>query len=75
MTTSTLGCLRGNDAFVWQWGDDPGWKAFAIARRRDGIVILTNSDRGTRVIVALVLDAYAAAAPIFEHIGWHASDR
>jgi CubicO group peptidase (beta-lactamase class C family) len=70
-----IGTLRANDACVWQWGDDPGWKAFAIARRRDGLVILTNSDRGTRVIVPLVLETYAAAAPIFKHIGWHVGDR
>jgi CubicO group peptidase (beta-lactamase class C family) len=36
---------------VWQWGNDPGYKNFVIARPADGlgVVVLTNGDRGALV--------------------------
>lgn len=34
--------------YIWQWGNNPGYRAFAMAsaRSRDGFVILTNSEQG-----------------------------
>jgi GNAT superfamily N-acetyltransferase len=33
---------------IWQWGNDPGYKNFVIGRPSDGqgVVVLTNGDRG-----------------------------
>lgn len=41
---------------VWQWGDDPGYKCFVIGRPADGqgVVVLTNGDRGAGVYRELV---------------------
>jgi ribosomal protein S18 acetylase RimI-like enzyme len=36
---------------IWQWGNDPGYKNFVIGRPADGqgVVVLTNGDRGALV--------------------------
>jgi ribosomal protein S18 acetylase RimI-like enzyme len=36
---------------IWQWGNDPGYKNFVIARPADrqGVVLFTNGDRGALV--------------------------
>jgi CubicO group peptidase (beta-lactamase class C family) len=36
---------------VWQWGNNPGYKSFVIGRPADGqgVVVLTNGDRGADV--------------------------
>lgn len=38
----------GPQRLVWQWGSNPGYRAFVIASpsSRDGLVLLTNSDNG-----------------------------
>lgn len=40
---------------IWQWGNNPGFRAFAMAHvsSRDGLVILTNSDRGMPLAASL----------------------
>ena len=37
-----------NEPLIWQWGSNPGYRAFVIAapHSRDGLVLLTNSDNG-----------------------------
>lgn len=43
------GIERGrDDATIWQWGNNPGYRAFAIASLRtgDGLVMLTNGENG-----------------------------
>ncbi|MDQ1923533.1 serine hydrolase domain-containing protein [Massilia pseudoviolaceinigra] len=37
-----------DDAYIWQWGNNTGYRAFAIAsvRTGDGFVMLTNSENG-----------------------------
>jgi CubicO group peptidase (beta-lactamase class C family) len=39
---------RADDSYIWQWGSNPGYRAFAIAtvRSGDGFVLLTNSENG-----------------------------
>lgn len=34
--------------YIWQWGNNPGFRAFAMASvtSKDGLIILTNSERG-----------------------------
>lgn len=41
--------------FIWQWGNNPGFRAFAMASvaRKDGFVLLTNSDRGMPLAASL----------------------
>lgn len=60
----------GADHFVWQWGDDPGWKAFAISSPSDGLCAFTNSDRGTALIRSLVETRFGAASKIFDYLDW-----
>jgi CubicO group peptidase (beta-lactamase class C family) len=48
------------ETFIWQWGNNPGYRAFVMASTGSGdaIVILTNSEEGLAVaepIVAMVL--------------------
>ncbi|WP_426318159.1 serine hydrolase domain-containing protein [Pseudoduganella sp. R-43] len=43
------GIERGSGgSHVWQWGNNPGFRAFAMASTttKDGFVVLTNSERG-----------------------------
>ena len=37
-----------DDTLIWQWGNNPGYRAFVIAsvRSGDGLVMLTNSENG-----------------------------
>lgn len=37
-----------DDSTIWQWGNNPGYRGFVIGsvKRRDGFVMLTNSDNG-----------------------------
>lgn len=49
-----------DDLFIWHWGDNPGYRAFAVASAQtgDGFVLLTNSDDGLALaapIAALVV--------------------
>ncbi|WP_158219669.1 serine hydrolase [Ideonella sp. A 288] len=46
----------GDDVHLWQWGNNPGYRAFAIAsvRSGDGLVMLTNSDGGLKLAEPLV---------------------
>ncbi len=41
---------------IWQWGNDPGYKNFIIARPADGegLVVFTNGDRGASVYTEVV---------------------
>lgn len=41
--------------YVWQWGNNPGYRAFAMASvaSKDGFVILTNSERGMPLAASL----------------------
>ena len=42
--------------FLWQWGDNGGWKNFVLAHpeSRSGIVVFTNSGNGMRVIERVI---------------------
>ena len=50
------GIELGEEAAVWQWGNDPGYKNFVIGSpaRRVGVVAFTNGDRGADVYAAAV---------------------
>jgi CubicO group peptidase (beta-lactamase class C family) len=44
-----------DDTVIWQWGNNPGYRGFAIASARtgDGVVMLTNSENGLKLAPAL----------------------
>jgi CubicO group peptidase (beta-lactamase class C family) len=48
----------GGEHAIWQWGNDPGYKNFVIARpvMGDGVVVFTNGDRGALVYREIVRD-------------------
>jgi CubicO group peptidase (beta-lactamase class C family) len=56
-------------ATFWHWGDNPGYKCFAVALRdtRTGVVVMTNGDAGLAVCGWIVHRAQAGNHPAF---GW-----
>jgi CubicO group peptidase (beta-lactamase class C family) len=54
------------DSF-WQWGDNGGYKNFAVAfrERREGIVVLTNSVNGLKLCEELVPEVMRGPQPAF----------
>jgi CubicO group peptidase (beta-lactamase class C family) len=62
------------DAF-WHWGDNPGFKNFIMAFRKQktGVVILTNSDNGLGVIPAIIQAAFGSGdQPVFSWLDYDA---
>jgi len=50
------GIERGAEGtFIWQWGNNPGFRAFAMASTtsKDGFVVLTNSERGMSLAASI----------------------
>lgn len=41
--------------YIWQWGNNPGFRAFAMAsvQSKDGFVVLTNSERGMALAASI----------------------
>jgi CubicO group peptidase (beta-lactamase class C family) len=52
---------------LWQWGDNPGFKAFAVAEPDAGVglVVLTNADTGQRVCRYLIRQLLGIDHPAF----------
>ncbi len=51
------GVGHGRDGdYVWQWGNNPGYRAFVMAsvRTGDGVVMLTNSENGLKLAEPVV---------------------
>ena len=42
---------EGDDSYLWQWGNNSGYRAFVMASARtgDGFVMLTNSENGLKL--------------------------
>jgi CubicO group peptidase (beta-lactamase class C family) len=63
--------LEGNGArqAFWHWGDNPGYKSFALALRdtRAGVVVMTNGDAGRPLCAWIVQQALGADHPA---LGW-----
>ena len=53
---------------IWQWGNNPGYKNFVIGRPADGqgVVVLTNSDRGALVYRDVVRRLVPGSHPSLE---------
>ena len=58
----------GEDAAVWQWGNDPGYKNFVIGRPAEGqgLVVFTNGDRGAEVYAGVVRGLVPGPHPSLE---------
>lgn len=58
---------RGADTVLWQWGNNPGFRAFAMfsASTQDGFVLLTNSDQGMPLAPALAEQSLPGEHPLF----------
>ena len=61
--------------FVWQWGDDPGYKNFVIGSPADqrGVVVFTNGDNGPAIyseVVRLLLPGPHPALDVWDRSSW-----
>ncbi len=63
------GMERGqDDATIWQWGNNTGYRAFAMAsvRSGDGFVMLTNSENGLELAPPLAQKILPGRHTVFE---------
>ena len=65
----------GKDKAFWQWGNDPGYKNFAIGflAQGRGLVAFTNGDRGAEVYGAIIQSLFPGPHPsleAFHRPGW-----
>jgi CubicO group peptidase (beta-lactamase class C family) len=58
----------GERSYLWQWGNNPGYRAFAMADPDSGtgFVLLTNSDRGLALSEPLAHAVLPAAHRVFK---------
>lgn len=61
--------------FVWQWGDDPGYKNIVIGvpADRQGVVVFTNGDGGAAVyseVVRYLLPGQHSALDVWHRSSW-----
>jgi CubicO group peptidase (beta-lactamase class C family) len=58
----------GARSYLWQWGNNPGYRAFAMADpdSGDGFVLLTNSDRGLALSEPLAHAVLPAVHRVFK---------
>ncbi len=57
----------GTDAVLWQWGNNPGFRSFAMlsASSKDGFVLLSNSDNGMPLAAALAFQTLPGDHNVF----------
>lgn len=58
----------GAELFIWQWGNNPGYRAFVIAsvRTGDGFVMLTNSENGLKLAEHITQKVLPAEHKVFQ---------
>ena len=58
----------GDAAMLWHWGSNPGYRAFVMLSPTsgDGLVMLSNSDRGLALAAPLVQAVLPGAHPVFQ---------
>jgi CubicO group peptidase (beta-lactamase class C family) len=56
-----------SDSFIWQWGNNPGYRALVMASAQtgDGVVILTNSNMGMTLIEPFVQAVLPGTRDVF----------
>ncbi|HEX8233492.1 MAG TPA: serine hydrolase [Caulobacteraceae bacterium] len=68
---------RPSSDLIFHWGENNGdFQAFVIGdvKRRDGLVILTNSGNGLSIVPALVKTKFAGEHPAFKWMGYDPYD-
>jgi len=57
----------GPDTYLWQWGNNPGYRSFVMASPQagSGFVLLTNSERGLALSEPLANTVLPGAHPVF----------
>ncbi len=62
---------------VWQWGDNGTYKAFTMTylNSKKGIVYLTNSQNGLRIVPEVVKYMFDDACPAFEMMDYSTEDQ
>lgn len=58
---------EGDDALFWQWGNNPGYRAFVMASPRtgDGFVMLSNSENGLKLAEPLARNILPGEHKVF----------
>ncbi|QXD13828.1 class A beta-lactamase-related serine hydrolase [Rhodocaloribacter litoris] len=66
----------GDDLAFWHWGDNVGYKSFAIAfpRSRRGLVFLSNSNNGMLLLHALLKETFGQDQPAADWLGYDRYD-
>jgi len=63
------GVERGEkETFIWQWGNNPGYRAFVMASTSSGdaVVMLTNSEEGLNMAEPIVATVLPATHSVFK---------
>lgn len=63
------GVERGErEAFIWQWGNNPGYRAFVMASTNSGdaVVMLTSSENGLAMAEPIVTAVLAESHKVFQ---------
>jgi tetratricopeptide (TPR) repeat protein len=70
--------LQGTDdsAAIWHWGDNTGYKSFAIVQLRsgDGLVYLSNSDHGMSIVHEVLAQAFGGEQAAVTHLDYQRHD-
>lgn len=58
---------QAGERYLWHWGNNPGYRAFVIASpaRREGLVMLSNHERGLAMAPAIVQVTLPGPHPVF----------
>lgn len=58
---------HGDDEYLFHWGSNPGFASFAMfsPTSGNGLIVLTNSDNGTRIFRAIASSVLGESHPIF----------
>lgn len=66
----------GDDALLWHWGNNPGYRAFTMASPRtgDAVVLLTDSSRGLQLAEPVAGFVFPGPHPVYRfpalNLGW-----
>ncbi len=62
---------------IWQWGDNGTYKAFTITNltTKKGIVFLTNSENGLRIVPEVIQHEWDEECPAFDMIDYSTKDK
>jgi len=66
----------GDSLAIWHWGDNTGYKDFAIlfVYSGEGLVYLSNSDQGMSVVDAILVDAFGGEQAAVRYLDYERHD-